>query len=96
MSAPIDIIQKVVPIAARWMELHPELANRIEKAVFLVPQVETTASPGVFRVKGDTGEYLVQVWPDKHRSTCTCPDSQKGNHCKHRLAVALKIMMDRG
>lgn len=33
--------------------------------------------------------YYVGVDTRRRTSTCTCEDSRRGNHCKHRLAVAL-------
>ncbi|TCD66806.1 hypothetical protein EIP91_000942 [Steccherinum ochraceum] len=43
-----------------------------------------------FAVQGSTGNvYTVVV--DKIPS-CTCPDSQKGNHCKHILFIFMKVL----
>lgn len=75
-----------------WTSTHPELKERLEKAVFLLDNVEATLSPDVYKVRSDSKkrtEYLVRVDRRNRTSTCSCPDSQKGNHCKHRLACAL-------
>ena len=81
-----------------WTETHPELKDRLERAVFLLDHVESTLSPVVYRVRSETSRrvYLVRVNRKTRTSTCTCPDSQKGNHCKHRLAVALLEKISRG
>ena len=45
--------------------------------------------PGLFDVTSQTlenGSYEV----DTKERTCTCKDSQAGNICKHRIAVAIK------
>ncbi|KAH8928755.1 hypothetical protein BT69DRAFT_1212462 [Atractiella rhizophila] len=43
-----------------------------------------------FKVLGSTGNvYTVTI---THVPTCTCPDAQKGNHCKHILFVFLKVL----
>ncbi|KII88331.1 hypothetical protein PLICRDRAFT_140436, partial [Plicaturopsis crispa FD-325 SS-3] len=43
-----------------------------------------------FSVLGSTGNvYTVTI--DK-RPSCSCPDSQKGNHCKHILFIYLKVL----
>ena len=52
---------------------------------------------GTWVVEGGGGEYVVYVDPQRRRSTCTCEDSRRGHHCKHRLAVALvyKVEVER-
>jgi len=44
--------------------------------------------PGTYEVYSLTrpGSYYIV---DPRRRSCTCPDSQKGAVCKHRLAVAI-------
>ena len=77
--------------AARWARKHPELSDRIERAKALVANVTPGRLPHVFFVEGSSGKsYTVRVNREEKTSTCTCPDSvHRGNHCKHRLAVAL-------
>ncbi|KJA24154.1 hypothetical protein HYPSUDRAFT_38918 [Hypholoma sublateritium FD-334 SS-4] len=43
-----------------------------------------------FSVLGSTGNvYTVTI---DHRPRCSCPDSSKGNHCKHILFIFLKVL----
>jgi len=43
-----------------------------------------------WQVRGSSGgTYYVGVDLRRRTSTCTCPDSRGGHHCKHRLATAL-------
>lgn len=75
-----------------WTSMHPELKERLERAVFLLDNVEATLCPGIYKVRSENQkrvQYVVRVDRANRSSTCSCPDSQKGNHCKHRLAVAL-------
>lgn len=77
-------------LAARWTEKNPMLGTRLGRAVALVANVMPgNKSPNVFFVEGTTDRYMVRVDRVNRTSTCTCPDAEKGNHCKHRLAVAL-------
>ena len=81
----------VLMLARKWANKHPELAGRLTRAVDLVGKVERPgARAHIFYVQG--GErYRICVNPTTHKSSCTCPDSRNGNHCKHRLAVALYV-----
>ncbi len=75
-----------------WTERHPELKDRLERAVFMLKKIERTACPDVYVVRSDSNiriKYVVRIYREERTSTCSCPDSQKGHHCKHRLAVAL-------
>lgn len=74
-----------------WTERHPKLKSRLEKAVFMLGHVETTLHPDTYKVHSENGKkvYVVRVNRRARTSTCSCPDSGKGNHCKHRLVVAL-------
>ncbi|KAI0067800.1 hypothetical protein BV25DRAFT_1819238 [Artomyces pyxidatus] len=43
-----------------------------------------------FSVLGSTGNvYVVSI---DRKPSCTCPDAQKGNHCKHILFIFLKVL----
>jgi hypothetical protein len=76
-------------VAARWAEKHPDLRSRIERALALVPRVQYLGED-TYEVPGSRGQtYYVGIDPRRHTSTCTCEDTARGNHCKHRLAVAL-------
>lgn len=88
--ANVPSAQDVARIARKWAEKHPNLATRIERAVALVALVTPGDLPHVFFVEGSEGRrYVVRV--DGRASTCTCPDSGTGHHCKHRLAAALFV-----
>jgi uncharacterized Zn finger protein len=74
--------------AAKWAASHPELEGRLARAVALTGGVRKV-SPFTFHVEGTKAVYVVRVNPREKTSSCTCPDSHQGHHCKHRLAVAL-------
>lgn len=79
-------------LATLWSAKHPELASRIERAIALTGGVKSQGE-GVYVVEGESGEYIVTVVG--RISFCTCPDSARGNHCKHRLAAALVCAQER-
>lgn len=83
--------QKALDLVARWAAKHPELRARLERAAFLIENVQRTPDPDLYVVGSATSgrEYLVKINRWARSSTCTCPDSRKGHHCKHRLVVAL-------
>jgi hypothetical protein len=90
MNSSTPIASAVATKASKWAFKRPELADRIDRAGALVANVNKTAHPDVYVVEGSHGhKYLVRVHRDAKTSECTCPDSGKGNHCKHRIAVAL-------
>lgn len=76
--------------ARRWASKHPDLSERLDRAVALVDNVRPT-SPDVYSVEGSEGHgYVVRVRGTE--STCTCQDfARRGIRCKHRLAVALMV-----
>ena len=78
-------------LASKWISKYPELKDRIHRAVALVANVRPgDRSKNVFFVEGSGGSsYMVRVDRAAKNSTCQCPDSREGNHCKHRIAVAL-------
>jgi len=83
--------QKALELVARWVTLHPELRDRLERAVFLMENVRPSGHPDIYTVASSTGRgrYTVRVDRKARTSTCNCQDSSNGNRCKHRLAVAL-------
>ena len=66
--------------------------GRLERAVQLARlSVAYGEHPGLFDVESQTmqnASYEV----DTIKKTCTCNDSQKGNMCPHRIAVAIKTI----
>ena len=71
----------------RWPALDPA---RLERAV------EIASKPGmIYNARCNPGEFDVRAsnngWyhVNTKAKTCTCPDSQHGHVCKHRLAVWL-------
>ncbi|GAA5825834.1 hypothetical protein JCM3770_005238 [Rhodotorula araucariae] len=68
-----------------------ERANRVfSQRFFCVERRRTGETSEEFKVLGSTGNrYTVHI--DKIPS-CDCPDSLKGNKCKHQLFVLLKIL----
>jgi hypothetical protein len=76
-------------LASKWIIKYPYLKERIQKALALITNVKAQGE-GVYVVIGDSGrDYIVWADPSSGQSTCTCEDSIRGNHCKHRLAAAL-------
>jgi len=81
--------QRMVELAAQWGEANPQLRRRLQRTLALVGEC-TPLGGKDWLVEGVEGDYLVTVDPISKQSTCSCPDSEdRGNHCKHRLAVAL-------
>lgn len=79
-------------LADQWLKNHPELdTKRMQKALALTGGV-SEIRPNQYKVEGEGGSYTVTVNPGQKKSFCTCEDSRRGNHCKHRLAVALVVM----
>lgn len=82
-------------LADQWLKKHPELdERRMNKALALtggVSEVKTNE----YKVEGEGGDYVVTVNPAQKKSFCSCEDSRRGNHCKHRLAVALIVMAEK-
>jgi hypothetical protein len=75
---------------------YPQLADRcngrIERAVEIVSRVgacRTDPRPGIWLVESQSGNGYYEV--NTETRTCTCPDSQKGNLCKHRLAIGFHL-----
>lgn len=85
MPSPAERMRE---LAAIWSVQHPELQERLQKALALVGGVRAQGE-GVYVVEGVGNEYVVSVDLPRRRSSCTCEDSRRGHHCKHRLAVAL-------
>ena len=67
---------------------------RIDRAMGLVDRVKPIGDL-TWEVLGETATYYVYANPATRTSNCTCPDSQSGHKCKHRIAVALVWMVDR-
>ena len=91
-------------IAEKWIAKNPDdpaLKARIMRAIPLTQYV-VEKGPNVYQVSNPESEsarggqipvYTVVV--RGNTSTCTCPDSRKGGHCKHRLAAGLVYMAKR-
>lgn len=74
-----------------WAALHPDLVDRLDRAVALVANVTPgDRSKHVFFVEGSKGHrYMVRINPEAHSSSCSCPDTH--HWCKHVLAVAFYL-----
>jgi len=83
--------QKALDLVARWTALHPELKDRLERAVFMLDSVRPSNHPDIYTVASSTGRgrYTVRVDRQARTSTCNCQDASNGHWCKHRLATAL-------
>lgn len=83
--------QKALELVARWTALHPELKDRLERALFLLDHVRSSNHPDIYTVVASKGRgrYTVRVDRQARTSTCNCADAASGHWCKHRLAVAL-------
>lgn len=79
-------------VETKW---HPD-PTRLLKAVQIVAGktniYNNHCAPGEWDVRSQTA---LNAWHhvDTHRHTCTCTDSQRGNMCKHRLAVWLHVQI---
>jgi hypothetical protein len=83
-------------LANLWIARYPELdEHRVRRAEALVDNVTPGRLDHVFFVEGSDGHrYIVRVDEAARTSTCDCPDStERGAHCKHRLAVALVVAL---
>jgi hypothetical protein len=82
-------------VAERFIaSLRPEVVNalngRLERGLTLakswsVVHCPERDKPRCYRVRSSDGSSLYRV--DLDARTCECPDSQKGNTCKHRIAA---------
>ena len=64
------------------------LNGRQERALQLAVQGHVTHKTGrIYSVRSQNGAHAYLV--DLDRKFCNCPDSQKGNICKHRIAAYL-------
>lgn len=79
-------------LADAWIAKNPSWAERVNKALALTPGVEDLGN-WQYKVEGENDDYIVTV--KGTQSSCTCPDSRRGNHCKHRLACALLYAAER-
>jgi hypothetical protein len=82
-------------LAVTLLKTYPKLdPARAERAIALC-NAPTTAGPNIIQ-SSDTS-YRVRSQHTPHQwytvntltHSCTCPDSQRGNTCKHRIAVQL-------
>lgn len=78
---------------SRFPDLAEKANGRIEKAVKIMSRAGTRRldrTAGLYEVESDSGKGWYQV--DLEHKTCTCPDAQQGNLCKHRLAIGLQVI----
>jgi hypothetical protein len=69
-------------------KLKASLNGRQEKALKLALNGHVTRkAEHIYSVRSENGDHFYLV--DLERKFCTCPDSEKGNACKHRLAAYL-------
>jgi len=69
-------------------KLKNTLNGRDQRALKLALEGHVTHKSGrIFSVRSEDGQHSYLV--DLEKSYCTCPDSQKGHVCKHRLAAYL-------
>lgn len=81
---------RIMEIANLWREKNPDLGKRLYKAIALTGNIEQAQSDKrTFYVESEKETYIVRVDPAGKNSSCTCPDNQRGNKCKHVLAVGL-------
>ena len=83
--------EKALKFVKLWTNRYPELASRLERALFMLGNVQPTLHVDIYKVRSENSKkvYVVRINRQARSSSCSCPDTQKGNHCKHRLAVAL-------
>ena len=92
--APQPILPAVIEQTARKVfesfsdRMKAALNGREDRALKLALEGHVThKSARIFSVRSENGEHSYLVNLDK--SFCNCPDSQKGQVCKHRLAAYL-------
>jgi len=76
----------------RYPQLVEKCNGRIERAVEIVSRVgacRTDPRPYVYLVESQSGNGYYEV--DVKAKSCSCPDSTKGNMCKHRLAIGFHL-----
>lgn len=91
LTITIDGVRNLV---RREMTQNPHLTGRLEKAATIVLLRDIVPYQDAFLVRGEDNlsEYRV-TWSD-----CECPDYQRykgSHHCKHRLALAMKTVLER-
>ena len=80
-------------MVAALTAIHPESAERIQRGVALVGQVERTRTPGLFLVR--SAQYPSLAY-QVDACGCSCPDRQARTvFCKHDAARALFIAAER-
>ncbi len=91
---PFPVLPIVIEQTARKVfegfseKLKSSLNGREERALKLALEGHVTHKSGrVFSVRSEDNQHTYLVNLDK--GFCTCPDSQKGSVCKHRLAAYL-------
>lgn len=88
-----SLYSRMRQLANKWAEMHPELEDRLQRALALTGGVRKIASSNGFEayvVEGVGDDYIVKVDLRNHTSRCECQDFQTRRiHCKHRLATAL-------
>lgn len=80
----------------KYPDLAEKLNGRIERAQVLAVHgtlQPTPEQPDIWRVRSDSKpNHYYEVIPSKR--SCSCPDAQKGNLCKHRLAVGFILKLN--
>jgi len=89
-----EVNSRTIALAIQALgKLHPQVienANgRIERAIDILSNRDIAeVTPTVFLVQAQTDESI-SYRVDIAEKSCTCPDSARGNICKHRVAVWL-------
>ena len=88
MSTPVNP-DALFDTAKRWANIRPAESDRIMRAITLVMNGKVIRGGTDDFIVCGTEPYIVKVNREDRTSTCSCPDSAKGNKCKHRYAAAL-------
>jgi hypothetical protein len=87
-----DVLDRVAEqfISSLRPDVVSSLNGRLERGLALAKQwsvirTPVTGKPRSYRVRSSDGYSFYKV--DLDARTCECPDSQKGNICKHRIAA---------
>lgn len=85
-------------LAGRWGRKHPDLADRLRRAVEIVDGVRPAGPCNWLVPSSDGTPYLVTADPERRMSDCPCADStmRRRGRCKHRLAAAMVYAISRG
>ncbi|KAJ8614454.1 hypothetical protein CTAYLR_000820 [Chrysophaeum taylorii] len=71
-------------------QVRPRIERALSQRLYLLEKEDLGAEERLFRVLGSTGNaYDVRI---SRSPSCSCPDAQKGNLCKHQIFVMVRVL----